>query len=1138
MPRACRCHRSSNKPGSRPAAAVVAVVRRPHPHRPLRQRPRAESAALGMDISRFFIDRPRFAAVLSIFIFLIGLLAIFQLPISEYPEVAPPQVVVRAQFPGANPRVISETVAAPLEEAVNGVEGLLYYESQGTSDGGMTLTVTFKVGTDAEAAETAVQNRVQRALPRLPEIVRQVGVTTEKQASNLTMVVHLVSPDNSRDALYLRNYGVLQVRDDLQRVPGMGSVLLFGGGDYAMRVWLDPGKLAARNLTASDVVGAIREQNTQVAAGVVGAPPSTTGTEFQLSVNAQGRLSTEAQFADIIVRTDTTSGAMVRLKDVGRVEMSSNSYGLRSLLNNKEAAAIAIFQAPGSNALALSDGVRARMEALKPNFPDGVDYAIVYDPTRFVQTSIEKVVVTLIEAVLLVVLVVIVFLQTWRASIIPLLAVPVSIVGTFAALLALGFSINTLTLFGLVLAIGIVVDDAIVVVENVERNIERGLTPHDATVQAMREVSGPIVAIALVLCAVFVPLAFVPGLSGQFYKQFAVTIAISTVISAFNSLTLSPALSALLLRPHDAPKDGLTRGMDKLFGGFFRGFNRFFKRSSNAYGRGVGGVLRRKTVSLVVYGLLLALTAFMFIRTPSGFVPAPDKQYLIGIAQLPAGASLDRTDAVIREMSAIALKVPGIVDAVAFPGLSIAGFSAAPNEGLIFFGLEGFDQRTSADKSKFAILGQVNGALQSIQGARIFVVPPPAVDGLGAAGGFKVQVQDRGGLGEQALYGSVWGILGPIYGNPKTSIGTPFSSYDINVPQLLADVDRVRAQQMGVRLSDIYDTLQINLGSLYVNDFNRFGKTYQVIVQADAPFRSQAGDITQLKTRNAKGEMVPLAALMTVEPTFGPTRVTRYNGFPSADINGAPNPGFSSGQAEGEIETLLKSLPRGMSYEWTDLSYQDRLTRDVAIPGLGIKLPTLAAVLTLSVLLVVLVLAAQYESWTLPLAIILIVPMGVMSALIGVWMSSLPPFMQAGDLNIFTQVALVVLVGLACKNAILIVEFAKELEEQGKAMKDAVLEACRLRLRPILMTSIAFCAGVIPLILGSGAGSEMRRAMGIAVFSGMLGVTLFGIFLTPVFYALVRGSTERRRAKAATLRAQIDASAHAVEDDNGNGGAR
>jgi multidrug efflux pump len=1065
-----------------------------------------------MDISRFFIDRPRFAAVLSILVFLLGTLAIFQLPVSEYPEVAPPQIVVRAQFPGANPRVISETVATPLEEQISGIENLLYFDSQATADGGMTLTVTFKIGTSPEAAETAVQNRINRALPRLPDTVRQIGVTTEKSSPNLTMVVHLVSPDNSRDALYLRNYGQLNVRDDLLRIPGMGSVLLFGAGDYAMRVWLDPSKLAARGLTTAEVVGAIREQNAQVAAGTVGAPPVPKGTEFQLAVNTQGRLTTEQEFADIIVRADPGSGGLIRIRDIGRVELAASTYALRSLLNNKEAAAIAIFQAPGSNALALSNDVRKAMERLKPNFPPGMDYAIVYDPTRFVQTSIEKVVVTLLEAVALVVLVVIVFLQTWRASIIPLLAVPVSIVGTFAFLLLLGYSINTLTLFGLVLAIGIVVDDAIVVVENVERNIESGLSPHDATVKAMREVSGPIIAIALVLCAVFVPLAFVPGLTGQFYKQFAVTIAISTVISAFNSLTLSPALSAILLRPHDAPKDALTRGIDRVFGGFFRAFNRMFGRASQGYQNSVGGVVKRKTVSLVVYALLLAATALLFTRIPSGFVPAPDKQYLIGIAQLPAGASIERTDAVIRQMSDIALKVPGIVDSVAFPGLSIAGFSAAPNEGIVFFGLADFDERTSPELSKGAILGAVNGAIQQIQGARMFVVPPPAVDGLGNAGGFKLQVQDRGGLGEQALYGAVWGVLGQVYGNPKSSIGTPFSSYDINVPQLYAQVDRTRAKQMGIQLTDIYDTMQVNLGSLYVNDFTRFGKTYQVVVQADAPFRADAAAITNLKTRNRAGEMVPLGALMKVEPTFGPTRVTRYNGFPSADINGAANVGFSSSQAEGEIETLLqRTLPRGMSYEWTELAYQDRLTRDFTVPGTQLKLPTLAAVLAISVLLVILVLAAQYESWSLPLVIVLIVPMGILSALFGVWVSSLPPFMQPGDLNIFTQVALVVLVGLACKNAILIVEFAKELEEQGRTLFDAITTACRLRLRPILMTSIAFCAGVVPLILGSGAGSEMRRAMGIAVFSGMVGVTLFGIFLTPVFYALLRARRERRR---------------------------
>ena len=1076
-----------------------------------------------MDISRYFIDRPRFAGVISIFIFLAGVLAIFQLPISEYPEVAPPQVVVRAQFPGANPRVISETVATPLEEQINGVENLLYFNSQATADGSMTLTVTFRIGTDPEVAETAVQNRINRALPRLPDIVRQIGVTTEKSSPNLTMVVHLVSPDNSHDALYLRNYGSLNVRDELLRIPGMGSVQLFGSGDYAMRIWLDPNKLAARSITTGEVIAAIREQNVQVAAGSVGAPPTLHTTEFQLAVNTQGRLTTEAEFADIIVRTEPATGGLIRLRDLGRVELSSASYSLRSLLNNKEAAAIAIFQAPGSNALALSNNVRKTMERLSADFPQGVGHSIVYDPTRFVQTSIEKVVDTLIEAVLLVVLVVIIFLQTWRASVIPLLAVPVSIVGTFAFLLLLGYSINTLTLFGLVLAIGIVVDDAIVVVENAERNIEAGLSPHDATVKAMREVSGPIIAIALVLCAVFVPLAFVPGLTGQFYKQFAVTIAISTLISAFNSLTLSPALCAILLRPRDAKPDRLSVAIDRVFGGFFRWFNRWFTRSSVGYGRSVTRIVQRKSIALVVYAVLLALAALLFTRIPSGFVPAPDKQYLIGIAQLPAGATLDRTEGVIRRMSDIALGVPGIMNAVAFPGLSIAGFSAAPNEGIVFFGLKDFEERSTHYLSKDAILAKVNGAIQQIQGARLFVVPPPAVDGLGNAGGFKLQVQDREGLGERALFGAVWGALGQVYGNPTSSIGTPFSTYDINVPQLYANVDRVRAKQMGVRLTDIYDTMQVNLGSLYVNDFSKFGKTYQVVVQADAPYRADAQAIGALKTRNAAGDMVPLKALMAIEPTFGPTRVTRYNGFPSADINGAAKPGFSSGQSEAEIESLLKkTLPRGISYQWTELTFQDRLTRDITLPGLNTQVPVLAAVMMIAVLLVVLVLAAQYESWSLPMAIVLIVPMCVLAALFGVWLSHFAPFSQPGDLNIFTQVALVVLVGLACKNAILIVEFAKELEDGGEPLLGAIIHACRMRLRPILMTSIAFCAGVLPLIFGSGAGSEMRRAMGIAVFSGMLGVTLFGIFLTPVFYVLLRA---RRARRLGTMGTAVEASA-------------
>ncbi|WP_395692304.1 efflux RND transporter permease subunit [Piscinibacter sp.] len=1058
-----------------------------------------------MNISRFFIDRPRFAGVLSILIFLVGLIALQRLPISEYPEVTPPQVVVRAQFPGANPRVIAETVSTPLEEQINGVENMLYMNSQASADGAMTLTVSFKIGTDPEVAATEVQNRVNRALPRLPDVVRQIGVTTEKSSPNFIMVVHMVSPDERYDALYLRNYAALNVRDQLLRIPGIGTVIAFGSGDYAMRIWLDPNKLAARNLSSADVVKALREQNAQVAAGVVGAPPLPGRTDFQLAVNTQGRLTSEAEFADVIVSADTADGSLVRIKDIGRVELGPNTYALGSYLNDKEAAAIGIFQGPNSNALALSNAVRATMEELKKDFPPGVDYQIVYDPTRFVRTSIEKVVSTLFEAIALVVLVVVVFLQTWRASVIPLLAVPVSVVGTFAVLLALGFSINTLTLFGLVLSIGIVVDDAIVVVENVERNIEAGLNPRDAAVHAMQEVSGPIIAIGLVLCAVFVPLAFVAGLEGQFYRQFAVTIAISTVISAFNSLTLSPAMAALLLRPHDAPKDAPTRLMDAVFGGFFRWFNRVFKRSSENYSGSVTAIVaRRKTVALLVYAALLGLAVLLFMRVPPGFVPQQDKQYLIGIAQLPEGASLARTTEVIERLSSIAKSVPGVRDSVAFPGLSINGFTAAPNSGIVFFGLDEFEQRKTPDLSADAIVGQINMRIAAIQDAFLFVLSPPPVNGLGNASGFKLQIQDRAGLGETAMQGVVQQLMGRVYGNPAGGITQFFSNYQINVPQLFADVDRTKAKQMGVSLSDVYETMQTYLGSLYVNDFNRFGRTFQVIVQADAPFRGRPEDIGHLKVRNNRGQMVPLAALMTVEPTFGPGSVTRYNGFFSADVNGAPKPGVSSGQAQAEMEKILaQTLPRGMGYEWTELVYQEKIAGN-----------TMAFIFPLCVLLVFLVLAALYESLVLPLSIILIVPMALLAAMTGVWLTH-------GDNNIFTQIGLVVFVGLASKNAILIVEFAKDLEEKGEKLMHAIVHATRMRLRPILMTSIAFIAGVIPLVFSTGAGAEMRRAMGIAVFSGMLGVTFFGLFLTPVFYVVLRRLTERRRAAAAHEHAEV-----------------
>ncbi|MES2160270.1 MAG: efflux RND transporter permease subunit [Pseudomonadota bacterium] len=1050
-----------------------------------------------MNISRFFIDRPIFAAVLSIMIFVAGLLAIFKLPVSEYPDVVPPSVVVRAQYPGANPKVIAETVAAPLEEQVNGVENMLYMSSQATADGALALTVTFKVGTNVEQAETQVQNRVQRALPRLPEEVRQIGVTTVKSSPNMTMVVHLSSPNGRYDDVYLRNYAVLNIKDQLARIAGMGETVLLGAGDYAMRVWLDPQKVAARGMTAGDVVGAIREQNVQVAAGVIGASPSK-GSEFQLTVNTQGRLQTVEEFGNIIVRTGA-DGALTLLKDVARVELGSNSYALRSLLDNKSAVAIAIFEAPGANALELSANVRAKMAELKKDFPEGVEFSVVYDPTQFVRESIKAVIHTLLEAVALVVVVVIVFLQTWRASIIPLLAVPVSIIGTFAVMLGLGFSINTLSLFGLVLAIGIVVDDAIVVVENVERNIGAGLTPRDATVQAMQEVSGPIIAIALVLCAVFVPIAFVSGLSGQFYRQFALTIAISTVISAISSLTLSPALAATLLKPHDAPKDALTRAMDKLFGRFFAGFNRFFGRASIRYEGGVKGVLGRKSLAVAVYALLTVCAVFVFKSVPSGFVPSQDKQYLVGFAQLPDGASLDRTDAVLNRMSDIALTVPGVESTNAFPGLSINGFTNASNAGIVFFPLKPFEQRTSADLSGGAIAQEINKRMGAVQDAFVMVFPPPPVSGLGTIGGFKLMVEDRGNVGYDELHKAVQALQNKAWQSKELS--GVFTNFQINVPQLFADVDRSKAKQLGVPLQTIYQTLQINLGSLYVNDFNQFGRTYQVRVQADAPFRSHAQDIAHLKVRNDKGEMIPLSSLMRVRDSYGPGQVQRYNAYVAADINGAPAPGVSSGQARAALEKIAaETLPKGVTFEWTDLTYQEILAGN-----------TMVLVFPLCVLLVFLVLAAQYESWTLPLAVILIVPMSILCALVGVKLSG-------GDNNIFTQIALFVLVGLASKNAILIVEFARELEHHGRSVVQAALESCRLRLRPILMTSIAFIMGVLPLVFSHGAGSEMRHAMGVAVFGGMLGVTFFGLFLTPVFYVLLRSFARRfEKSSAATL---------------------
>ena len=1053
-----------------------------------------------MNFSHFFIRRPIFAGVLSIVVFLIGSIAMFRLPISEYPEVVPPTIVVRAAYPGANPRTISETVAAPLEQAINGVENSLYMSSQATSDGVMVLTVTFRLGTDVDKAQVQVQNRVTQALPKLPDIVRTLGVTTTKQSPDLTMVVHLTSPDGRYDNVYVRNYATLQVKDVLARIPGVGGVEIFGSGDYAMRVWLDPGKVAARNLTAGDVVAAIREQNVQVAAGAIGQQPVSSPVDLELQINTKGRLVTEEEFGQIIVKTGP-NGEKVRLGDLARIELGAGGYSLRALLNNQSAVGIPIFQSPGANALQLSKDVRRTMADLKKSFPEGIDYVIAYDPTVFVDKSIDAVVTTLVEAILLVVIVVILFLQTWRASIIPLAAVPVSLVGTFAVMLALGFSINALSLFGLVLAIGIVVDDAIVVVENVERNIALGFSPADATKRAMNEVTGPIIATALVLCAVFVPTAFISGLTGQFYKQFAITIAISTVISAFNSLTLSPALCALLLRDHHAPKDRLTRVMAKVLGWLFRPFNRFFEWSAGKYASGVGSVIRKGAIAVVLYVVLLALTGWSFTKVPSGFIPTQDKQYVVAFAQLPAGASLDRADAVIRRMSDIGRKIPGVQDAVAFPGLSIQGFSVAPNAGIVFFSLKPFEERRTPETSGLAIVGALNQAFAGIKDAFILAVPPPSVNGLGTIGGFKLYVEDRADLGYDALFQASRTAWFSSFGNPQ--LANVFSGFTVNVPQIDADIDRVKAKSMGVPLQNLFETMQIYLGSLYVNDFNRFGRTFQVIAQADAPFRDRAEDITRLKTRNSKGDMVSLGALVKLKDGYGPDRVVRYNGYPAAEITGGPSAISSSGEAEAAMTALLQqTLPKGMAYEWTELTYQRILAGNSAV-----------YIYPLCILLVFLVLAAQYESFRLPLAIILIVPLCLLSALVGVMLSR-------GDNNIFTQIGLIVLVGLACKNAILIVEFAKVKQDEGMPPVEAAIEACRLRLRPILMTSIAFIAGVFPLVIAEGAGSEMRRAMGTAVFSGMIGVTIFGLFLTPVFYVVVMklgwkkktGSTDEPKA--------------------------
>ncbi|WP_425474518.1 efflux RND transporter permease subunit [Shewanella frigidimarina] len=1050
-----------------------------------------------MMLSQFFIKRPIFAAVLSLLFFISGAIAVWQLPITEYPEVVPPTVVVTANYPGANPKIIAETVASPLEQEINGVENMLYMSSQATSDGRMTLTITFAIGTDVDLAQTQVQSRVERAKPRLPEEVQRLGIVTEKSSPSLTMVVHLTSPDDRYDMLYLSNYAVLKVKDELARITGVGAVRVFGAGDYSMRVWLDPNKVAAIGLSPSNIVAAIREQNQQAAAGSLGAQPSGD-SDFQLLINVKGRLSNVEEFEDIIVKVGD-QGQITRLKDVARVELGASTYALRSMLDNKDAAALPVFQASGSNAIQISDDVRSKMAELSKSFPEGLTYDIVYDPTVFVRGSIKAVVQTLVEALLLVVLVVVLFLQTWRASIIPLVAVPVSLVGTFAFMHLMGFSLNALSLFGLVLAIGIVVDDAIVVVENVERNISDGLSPVAATQKAMKEVTGPIIATTLVLAAVFIPTAFMSGLTGQFYKQFALTITISTFISAINSLTLSPALSALLLKGHHEKKDMLTRGMDKLLGGWlFNPFNRMFARMSNGYGWLVKKIIRFGAVIGILYIGLVGLTGLQFANTPTGYVPGQDKQYLIAFAQLPDAASLDRTEAIVKEMSRIALDQPGVAHAVAFPGLSINGFTNSTNSAILFTPLDDFADRKDPSLSAGAIAAALNQKFASINGAFIAIFPPPPVQGLGTIGGFRLQIQDRANYGYEELYKVTMQVMQKAWATPE--LAGVFSSYQVNVPQLEVNIDRTKAKQQSVSLDELFSTLQGYMGSVYANDFNQFGRTYQVNVQADEQFRQTPEQIAQLKVRNNQGEMMPIGSFINVTNSSGPDRVMHYNGFTTAELNGGAAPGFSSGEAQAAIEKILaETLPNGMTYEWTEITYQQILAGNAG-----------AYIYPLIILLVFMVLAAQYESLSLPIAIILIIPMTLLSALTGV-------LIYGGDNNIFTQIGLIVLVGLATKNAILIVEFAKELQDDGMEPLEAILEAGRLRLRPILMTSIAFIMGVVPMVFSSGPGSEMRQAMGVAVFSGMIGVTIFGLILTPLFYYALakRGKNKTELAESA-----------------------
>jgi hydrophobe/amphiphile efflux-1 (HAE1) family protein len=1047
-----------------------------------------------MRLSHFFIEKPVFAAVLSVFITIIGGIAYFVLPISQYPEIAPPTIVVTASYPGASAEVVSKTVSTPLEQQINGVENMLYMNSQATGDGNLTLTVTFRLGTDLNTAQVLTQNRVSQALPRLPDVVQRLGVTVNKNSPNMLMVIHLYSPDGSKNQLYMSNYATLNVKDPLSRLEGVGSITIFGNRDYAMRIWLDPDKIAAHDLTAGDVVAALQAQNVQVSAGVLNQPPVATPGAFQLNVQTLGRLTDPSQFDDIIIKSDS-AGRVLRLRDIGRSELGAQDYSTNGYLDTREAVPLLIYQQPGSNALATAQRVRAEIETLSHQFPEGVKYDIVYDTTPFISQSVHEVTKTIIEAIGLVVVVVILFLQTWRASIIPIVAIPISLIGTFGALEAMGFSLNNLSLFGLVLAVGIVVDDAIVVVENVERNLRRGLTPREAAHRTMDEVGGALIAIALTLCAVFVPSAFISGISGQFFRQFAVTIAASTVISCFVSLTLSPALCALLFKAHE--EHPVRRGVaSRLIGAGFGGFNRGFEYLSDRYGRLAARMIRAGGLVLVVYAGLILLTGVQFSRAPTGFIPEQDQGYLITVIQLPPGSSLARTDAVVRHATDIILHTPGALHAVPFAGFDGATFTNAPNAGAIFFTMIPMEERLKRGLTADSILAEMRKRLGVIQDAFVITIPPPPVAGLGTAGGFKMMVQDRQGQGSEALEAAVGRLTAAA--NQTPGLVGVFSLFSTKTPTVYADIDRMKAEKLGVSPDKVFEALQDYLGSAYINDFNYLGRTYEVLAQADAKFRTDVADIARLKTRNASGAMVPLGSVARFTDVTAPYRVPRYDLFPAAEVQGNALPGVSSGYALATMERLAaENLPQGFGFEWTDLAFQQQQA------GVSTLL-----VFGASVLFVFLVLAAQYESWSLPLSVVLIVPMCLLAAVTGLMLRGM-------NVDILAQIGFVVLVGLAAKNAILIVEFAKQAEEAGDSPRIAAARAARTRLRPILMTSFAFILGVVPLVTATGAGAEMRQSLGTAVFFGMLGVTVFGLLFTPVFYATVRRVVgERRRVEA------------------------